>query len=104
VPLLLLGPPFFSDYSFLFRVHHLVNRDDRHLLAHAMAGGQYYYHYLMPIFCTKNRFSWTPMLWLIFWLHKLTVFWVKNAKLFCQFINIFRIITWVQGFVQRAAF
>jgi hypothetical protein len=27
--LLLLGPPF-SDYSFL--VHHLVNRDDRHLL------------------------------------------------------------------------
>jgi hypothetical protein len=35
VPLLLLGPPFFTDYS--FRVHHLVNRDDRHLLAHAMA-------------------------------------------------------------------
>jgi hypothetical protein len=35
VPLLLLGPPFFSDYS--FRVHHLVNWDDRHLLAHAMA-------------------------------------------------------------------
>jgi ABC-type uncharacterized transport system fused permease/ATPase subunit len=26
---------FFSDYS--FRVHHLVNQDDRHLLAHAMA-------------------------------------------------------------------
>jgi hypothetical protein len=25
----------FSDYSFL--VHHPVNRDDRHLLAHAMA-------------------------------------------------------------------
>jgi hypothetical protein len=25
----------FSDYSFW--VHHLVNRDDRHLLAHAMA-------------------------------------------------------------------
>jgi hypothetical protein len=30
-----LGPPFFSDYSFW--VHHLVNRDDRHLLAHALA-------------------------------------------------------------------
>jgi hypothetical protein len=28
-------PSIFSDYS--FRVHHLVNRDDRHLLAHAMA-------------------------------------------------------------------
>jgi hypothetical protein len=37
VPLLLLGPPFFSDYS--FRVHHLVNQDDRQLLAHAMASG-----------------------------------------------------------------
>jgi hypothetical protein len=35
VPLLLLGPPFFSNYSFW--VHHLVNWDDRHLLAHAMA-------------------------------------------------------------------
>jgi hypothetical protein len=35
VPLLLLGPPFFSDYSFW--IHHLVNWDDRHLLAHAMA-------------------------------------------------------------------
>jgi hypothetical protein len=32
---LLLGPPFFSDYSFL--VHHPVNRDDRHFLALAMA-------------------------------------------------------------------
>jgi hypothetical protein len=32
---LLLGPPFFSVYS--FGVHHLVNWDDRHLLAHAMA-------------------------------------------------------------------
>jgi hypothetical protein len=28
-------PTIFSDYS--FRVHHLVNRDDRQLLAHAMA-------------------------------------------------------------------
>jgi hypothetical protein len=35
VPLLLLGPPLFSDYS--FRVHHLVTRDDWQLLAHAMA-------------------------------------------------------------------
>jgi hypothetical protein len=35
VPLLLLGPPFFSDYSFW--VHHLVNWDDQHLLANAMA-------------------------------------------------------------------
>jgi hypothetical protein len=35
VPLLLLGPPFFSDYSFW--VYHPVNRDDQHLLAHAMA-------------------------------------------------------------------
>jgi hypothetical protein len=35
VPLLILGPPSFSDYSLL--VHHPVNRDDRHLLAHAMA-------------------------------------------------------------------
>jgi hypothetical protein len=35
VPLLLLGPPFFSYYSFW--VQHLVNRDDRHLLALAMA-------------------------------------------------------------------
>jgi hypothetical protein len=35
VSLLLLGPPLFYNYS--FRVHHLVNRDDRHLLAHAMA-------------------------------------------------------------------
>jgi hypothetical protein len=34
VPLVLLGPPFFY-YSFW--VHHLVNRDDRHLLARAMA-------------------------------------------------------------------
>jgi hypothetical protein len=32
---LLLGPPFFSDYSFQF--HHPANRDDWHLLAHAMA-------------------------------------------------------------------
>jgi hypothetical protein len=31
---LLLGPPF-SDFS--FRVDHLVNRDDRQPLAHAMA-------------------------------------------------------------------
>jgi hypothetical protein len=35
VPLLLLSPPFFSDYSFL--VHHPVNWDDQHPLAHAMA-------------------------------------------------------------------
>jgi hypothetical protein len=35
VPLLLLGHPFFSNYSFW--VHHLVNQDDRQLLAHAMA-------------------------------------------------------------------
>jgi hypothetical protein len=35
VPLLLLGPPFFSIYSFLF--HHPVNQNDRHLFAHAMA-------------------------------------------------------------------
>jgi hypothetical protein len=35
LPLLLLGPPFFSDYSFW--VHHLVNPDDWHLLAHAKA-------------------------------------------------------------------
>jgi hypothetical protein len=35
VPFLLLSPPFFSNYSFW--VHHLVNRYDRHLLAHAMA-------------------------------------------------------------------
>jgi hypothetical protein len=35
VPLLLLGPTFISDYSFL--VLHSVNRGDRHLLAHAMA-------------------------------------------------------------------
>jgi hypothetical protein len=28
-------PSIFSDYSFW--VHHIVNRDDRHLLAHAMA-------------------------------------------------------------------
>jgi hypothetical protein len=38
VPLLLLGSPFFPNYSFC--VHHLVNRDDRHLLANAiMASG-----------------------------------------------------------------
>jgi hypothetical protein len=35
VPCLLLGPPFFSDYSFW--VHHLVNQDGQQLLAHAMA-------------------------------------------------------------------
>jgi hypothetical protein len=35
VPLLLFGPPFFSDYSFW--VHHLVNQDDRQFLAPAMA-------------------------------------------------------------------
>jgi hypothetical protein len=35
VPLLLLGPPFFL--IILFWVHHVVNQDDRHLLAHAMA-------------------------------------------------------------------
>jgi hypothetical protein len=35
VPLLLLGPPVFSDYFLL--AHHPVNRDDRHLLACAMA-------------------------------------------------------------------
>jgi hypothetical protein len=35
VPLLLLGPPLFSNYSFCF--HHPVNQDDWHLLAHAMA-------------------------------------------------------------------
>jgi hypothetical protein len=35
MPLLLLGPPFFSDYSFW--AHHLANLDDRHLFAHAMA-------------------------------------------------------------------
>jgi hypothetical protein len=35
VPLLLLGPPFFS--IILFRVHHLVTQGDRQLLAHAMA-------------------------------------------------------------------
>jgi hypothetical protein len=34
VLLLLLGPPFFPDYSFWV---HLVNWDDWHLLAHAMA-------------------------------------------------------------------
>jgi hypothetical protein len=37
VPLLLLGPPFLSDYS--FRVHNLVNQDDLQLLANAMASG-----------------------------------------------------------------
>jgi hypothetical protein len=31
---LLLGPQFFFNYSFL--VYYPVNRDDRHLLAHAM--------------------------------------------------------------------
>jgi hypothetical protein len=35
VPLLILGPSCFPNYSFW--VHRLVNRDDRHLLAHAMA-------------------------------------------------------------------
>jgi hypothetical protein len=37
MPLLLLGLPstIFSNYSFL--VHHTVNQDDRHLLAHAIA-------------------------------------------------------------------
>jgi hypothetical protein len=35
VPLLLLGPQFFSDYSFW--VHHPANWDDQHLLAHTMA-------------------------------------------------------------------
>jgi hypothetical protein len=35
VPLLLLAPLFFSHY--LYQVHHLVNQDDQHLLAHAMA-------------------------------------------------------------------
>jgi hypothetical protein len=35
VPLLFLGPPFFPSYSFW--VHHPVNRDARHILAHAMA-------------------------------------------------------------------
>jgi hypothetical protein len=35
VPLLLLGPPFVSYYSFL--VPHRVKHDDWHLLAHAMA-------------------------------------------------------------------
>jgi hypothetical protein len=35
VPLLLLGPSFFSYYSFL--IHHPVDRDDWHLLAHVMA-------------------------------------------------------------------
>jgi hypothetical protein len=35
VPLLLLGPPLFPNYSFW--VHHPVNRDDQHPLAHAMA-------------------------------------------------------------------
>jgi hypothetical protein len=34
VPFFLLGPPFFQLF---FLVHHLVDRDDRHLLAHAMA-------------------------------------------------------------------
>jgi hypothetical protein len=35
VPLLILGPSFFSGYSFL--VHHPFNRHDQHLLAHALA-------------------------------------------------------------------
>jgi hypothetical protein len=35
VPPLLLGLPFFPNSSFW--VHHPVNGDDRHLLAHAMA-------------------------------------------------------------------
>jgi hypothetical protein len=35
VPLLLLGPQFYQLSFFL--VHHPVNRDDRHLRAHAMA-------------------------------------------------------------------
>jgi hypothetical protein len=34
LPLLLLSPSLFSDYSFL--LHHPVNKEDRHL-AHAMA-------------------------------------------------------------------
>jgi hypothetical protein len=35
VPLIILSPPLFSNYSFL--VHHSVNRDDRQFLAQAMA-------------------------------------------------------------------
>jgi hypothetical protein len=35
VPLLLLGPSLFSNSSFW--VNHPVNREDQHLLAHAMA-------------------------------------------------------------------
>jgi hypothetical protein len=35
VPLVLIGPPFFP--IILFGVHHLVNQDDRHFHAHAMA-------------------------------------------------------------------
>jgi hypothetical protein len=35
VPFLLLGSPIYSDNPFL--VHHPVNQDDQHLLAHAMA-------------------------------------------------------------------
>jgi hypothetical protein len=38
VPLLFLCPPFVSDYSFW--VHHLVHRDDRHLLSHAILTSQ----------------------------------------------------------------
>jgi hypothetical protein len=34
VPLLLHGTPFFRLF---FLIHHLVNRDDQHLLAHEMA-------------------------------------------------------------------
>jgi hypothetical protein len=37
VPLLLLGPSFFSNYSFL--VHHPFNQDHKHLIAFAMASG-----------------------------------------------------------------
>jgi hypothetical protein len=48
MPLLLLGPPFFAHYSFC--IHSLVNRDDRHLLAHAMASD-----FSVPWQCLSKR-------------------------------------------------
>jgi hypothetical protein len=52
-------PSIFSDYS--FRVRHLVNRDDRHLLAHAVASdltvSMYVHGGMLRISITFNNLS-----------------------------------------------
>jgi hypothetical protein len=53
--------PIFADYYFL--VHHLINQDDLHLLAHAMASEDSFYNMSSPpgvSFCPMGR-TWQPL-------------------------------------------